>query len=124
MNNNKVVTIVVGAVAGLLVLSMLTRFFLLSMYGVSGSWMYFGLPLGGIGIVVLLLRLGLLNFADRSGGTAHTWYPGGQVHTPPAPMMPNASIAQRLQELDGMHAGGVISDTEYTAKRQQLITGM
>lgn len=35
-----------------------------------------------------------------------------------------ASIAQRLQQLDGMPAGGVISDTEYTAKHQQLITGM
>jgi hypothetical protein len=28
--------------------------------------MYFGLPFGGIGLVVLLLRLGLLNFGERS----------------------------------------------------------
>jgi hypothetical protein len=124
MNNNKVVTIAVGAVAALLVLSVLMRFVLMSMYGVSGSWMYFGLPIGGIGIVVLLLRLGLLNFGDRSGGAIHTWYPGGQVHTPPAPMVPSAPIAQRLRQLDGMRAGGVISEAEYAAKRQQLISGI
>ena len=124
MNNNKVVTIVVGAVAALLVLSLVMRFALLSMYGVSGSWMYFGLPIGGIGIVVLLLRLGLLNFGDRSGGAIHPWYPGTQVHTPPAPMVPIVPITQRLHELDGMRASGVISDTEYAAKRQELISGI
>jgi hypothetical protein len=124
INNNKVVPIVVGAVAALLVLSLVMRFVLLSTYGVSGSWMYVGLPIGGVGIVVLLLRLGLVNFGDRSGGAIHPWYPGGQVHTPPAPMVPSAPISQRLQELDGMYASGVISDAEYAAKRQQLITGM
>jgi hypothetical protein len=49
---------------------------MLSSYGVSGSWMYFGLPIGGIGLVVLLLRLGLLIGAQ----------------TPP--------ISQRLHDLD------------------------
>ena len=68
MNNNKVVAIVLGAVAALFALSLLMRFVLLSEYGVPGGWMYFGLPIGGIGLVVVLLRLGLLNFGGRSGG--------------------------------------------------------
>ena len=59
MNNNEVVAIVLGAVAAVFALSLLMRFVLLSEYGVPGGWMYFGLPIGGIGLVVLLLRLGL-----------------------------------------------------------------
>jgi TRAP-type C4-dicarboxylate transport system permease small subunit len=66
MNNNKGVAIALGAVAALFAFSLVVRFVVLSSYGVSGSWMYFGLPFGGIGLVVLLLRLGLLNFGERS----------------------------------------------------------
>jgi hypothetical protein len=35
---------------------------------------------------------------------------------------PDQSIAQRLQELETLRATGAISDTEYTAKRQQIIS--
>jgi Short C-terminal domain len=35
---------------------------------------------------------------------------------------PEPSAAQRLQELETLHATGVISDDEYTAKRQQIIS--
>ena len=70
MNNNEVVAIVLGAVAAVFALSLLMRFVLLSEYGVPGGWMYFGLPIGGIGLVVLLLRLGLLNFGGRSHDSA------------------------------------------------------
>jgi hypothetical protein len=125
MNNNKVVVVVLGAVAALFALSLLMRFVMLSEYGVSGSWMYFGLPLGGIGLVVLLLRLGLLNFGERSGSTMQPWHHNiGTQTPPPAPPVPVASVSQRLQELDGMHASGAISDSEYTAKRQQIISGI
>jgi hypothetical protein len=34
---------------------------------------------------------------------------------------PPQSTAQRLQELETLHATGVISDAEYTAKREQII---
>ncbi|GAS87110.1 SHOCT domain-containing protein [Mycolicibacterium brisbanense] len=41
----------------------------------------------------------------------------------PAPTMPapEPSTAQRLQELETLRATGAITDTEYTAKRQQII---
>jgi Short C-terminal domain len=41
------------------------------------------------------------------------------VLTPPAP-----STAQRLQELETLRATGVISEAEYTAKRQQIIAAL
>lgn len=34
---------------------------------------------------------------------------------------PQLSVGERLQELETLRTGGVISDAEYTAKRQQLI---
>jgi hypothetical protein len=124
-NNNKTIAIVLGAVAALFALSLLMRFVLLSQYGVSGSWMYFGLPIGGIGLVVLLLRLGLVNFGDRSGGTIQPWhYNNGVQSPPPASPPPVTSAPQRLQELERMRAYGAISDAEYTAKRQQIISSI
>jgi hypothetical protein len=44
----------------------------------------------------------------------------------PAPSMapPEPSAAQRLQELETLRATGVISDDEYTAKRQQIIADL
>jgi hypothetical protein len=117
--NNKVVAIALGAVAALFALSFLVRFVVLSQYGVSGGWMYFGLPIGGIGLVVLLLRLGLLNFGEKSGGTIQPWHFNSGVQTPPATPAP-----QRLQELEYMRASGAISDAEYTAKRQQVISSI
>ena len=73
MKNNPVVTIVLGAGAALLALSLIGRFVLLSDYGVSGGWLFFGLPFGGIGLFVLLLRLGVLNFGGRPTGTGPSW---------------------------------------------------
>jgi hypothetical protein len=120
MNNNKVVGLVVGAVVGLFALTMVMRFVMLSEYGVSGSWMYFGLPFGGIGLILLLLRLGLFNFGERSVRPTQPWHPNISAQTPPPP----APVSQRLQELDGMHASGAISDFEYSAKRQQIISSI
>jgi hypothetical protein len=48
---------------------------------------------------------------------------------PPAPAfvpppIPEPSTAQRLQQLETLRATGVISDEEYTAKRQQIIADL
>ncbi|MDT7762946.1 MAG: hypothetical protein QOC63_2366 [Mycobacterium sp.] len=120
-NNNKVLGIVLGAVAALFALSFVVRFVLLSQYGLSGGWIFFALPFGGIGVLVLVLRLGLLNFGDRSGRTVQPWQYNIGTQAPPVAPSPPA-VSQRLQELEGMRANGAISDAEYTAKRQQIIS--
>ena len=38
-----------------------------------------------------------------------------------APVVPVAPAAQRLQELEALHAMGTITESEYTAKRAQII---
>ena len=87
--------------------------------------MYFGLPIGGIGLVVLLLRLGLLNFGGRSGGTIQPWHYNSGMPTPPSVSSPAAaSVPHRLQQLETMRESGAISDAEYTAKRQQIISSI
>ena len=179
MNNNKVIALVVGGVVALFAVWMVFRMFILSQYGFGVSPLfYLGLPIGGISVIVLLLlRLGLLNFGDRPG--SHPWqrpggwqappqpwqHPGAQVppqpwqqpgaqipaqpwqqpgaQVPPQPWQqpvqppppavappvaavapPTPSIAQRLQELETLRATGAISDTEYTTKRQKIISEM
>jgi hypothetical protein len=123
MNNNKAIVITVGAVVALLTLSFVVRFLMLSEYGVSGGWIYYGLPLGGIGVVVLMLRLGLLNFGERSSRPIQPLqYHSGAYPPAPAAPQPVASVSQRLQELDGMRSSGAISEAEYNAKREQIIS--
>jgi hypothetical protein len=75
-------------------------------------------------VVVLLLRLGLLHFGERSGGTIQSWQYNAGPQTPPASPPRAASLPQRLQDLETMRAGGVISDAEYTARRQQIIASI
>jgi hypothetical protein len=128
-NNNKVIAIVLGAVAALFALSFVVRFVLLSQYGLSGGWMFFALPFGGIGLLVLVLRLGLLNLGDRPGSTVQAWQHNIGVPAPPVAPSPAVApsppaVSQRLQELEGMRASGAISDAEYTAKRQQIISAL
>ena len=123
--NNKVIAMVLGAVAALFALSFVVRFVLLSQYGVSGGWIYFGLPFGGIGVLALLLRLGLLNFGDKSGGTALPWQHNIGMQAPPLASSPPAAAASlRMQELESMRASGAISHVEYSAKRQQIISNI
>jgi hypothetical protein len=128
MNSNKGIAIALAAVGAVLALSLLVRFVVLSQYGVSGGWMYLALPFGGIGVVVLLLRLGLLNRGQWSGGSIqpsqYNQFNSGAHTPPPAPSQPATSASQRLQELENMRAGGAISDAEYTAKRQQIISSI
>ena len=127
MNSNKRIAITLGGVAVLLTLGLVVRFVVLSQYGFGGSWMYLGLPFGGIGIVVLLLRLGVMGAGQRSGnfiqpGT-YTHYVGGAQPTP-SPFPVPASAPQRLQDLENLRAHGAISDAEYAARRQQIISSI
>ena len=70
MKNNKPALILAGAIAALFVISFVIRFVALSELGLPGGWtLYFGLPVGGIGLLILLLRLGLLNFGQGSTAT-------------------------------------------------------
>jgi hypothetical protein len=57
--------------------------------------------------------------------------PAPQMATPPAAAptpsfmsAPSPSTSQRLQELETLRATGAISDSEYTAKRQQIIADL
>ncbi len=86
---------------------------------VFGGWTYFALPFGGIGIVVLLLRLGVLNLRTTSRGVDAPWR-FDLSNTSPAAV----SVPQRLHELENMRASGAISDAEYIAKRQAIISGI
>ena len=120
--NNKTIAIALGSVAALFALSLVARFVLFSEYGPSGGWMFVGLPFGGIGIVVLLLRLGVFNSGQRFGTTMAPWQ--HHVGMPFAPPAPSASASARLQELEYLLTSGAISHAEYTAKRQQIMSGM
>jgi hypothetical protein len=125
--NNKAIAIVLGAVAALFAVSLLVRFIVLSQYGFAGPWIWFALPAGGIGLVVLLLRLGLLNFGQNSGGTVQAWQHNIGAQAPPvappyAPPPPAAPASQRLQQLDSMRSNGAISESEYNSQREQIIS--
>jgi hypothetical protein len=122
MNNRA--KVVVGASVGLLAIWLILRVVMLSQAGISGgSIFYFGLPVGGIvALILLLLRLGLLNFGEGSSATVQHWPHNTAVQAPPPAFSPLAvPMSQRLQELEAMHTSGVISETEYAAKRAQII---
>jgi TRAP-type C4-dicarboxylate transport system permease small subunit len=55
---NKAVTIALGTAATLFSVSLVLRCVLISAYGIPGDWVYLGLPIGGISVVALLLRIG------------------------------------------------------------------
>jgi len=119
------IAIALCSVAALFALSLVVRFVLLSAYGLSGGWMFVGLPFGGIGIAVLLLRLGVFNSGQRSGSTMVPWQHHIGMQAPPfAPPAPAAAASQRLQELEYLLTSGAISRAEYTAKRQQIMSAM
>jgi hypothetical protein len=48
--------------------------------------------------------------------------PSGAPAVPPVAAPPQRSAAERLQELETLRAMGTISDEEYTAKRQQILS--
>ena len=69
------------------------------------------------------MRLGLLNFGDRSSGTIQTWEHHIAMQGPsPAPPSPAASTSQRLEELETLRTRGTISDIEYSEERARIIS--
>jgi hypothetical protein len=125
MKNNKPVVILAGSIAALFVISLVIRFVALSELGMPGGWMlYFGLPVGGIGVLILLLRLGLLNFGQGSTATIRPLQHGGVVHAPWTPAPTAAPTTQRLQEIENLRASGAISDDQYTAERARIIASL
>jgi len=125
MKNNKPVVILAGAIAALFVISLVIRFVALSELGMPGGWtLYFGLPVGGIGLLILLLRLGLLNFGQGPTATIRPLQQGGVVHAPWMPAPTVAPTTKRLQEIENLRASGAISDDEYTAERARIIASL
>ena len=122
--NNKT-RVVLGAIVALFAISLIFRFVVLSHMGLAGGWIfYLGLPIGGVvAILLLLLRLGLLNFGEGSTAPVRHWQHNTAVQGP-RPVSPpsEAPTWQRLQELDALRTSGTISDTEYAAKRERIIS--
>lgn len=117
---NKPVVILAAAIAALFAISFAVRFAALSEVGVSSGWMLmFCLPAGGIGLLVVLLRIGLLNGGSRSSGAP--------MPAPPARWTPEPTLApttKRLQEIENLRASGAISDDEYAAERARIIASL
>jgi hypothetical protein len=112
MNNNKPVIFVAAGIAALFAISFVVRFVALSEMGLPGGRMLFlCMPVGGIGLLVVLLRLGLLN------NLGHNFSAFSAV--PPAP-----TKSQRLQEIENLRASGAMSEDEYTAERGRIISSI
>jgi hypothetical protein len=123
MNNRT--KVILGAIVALFAISLVFRFVVLSQVGVAGGWIfYLGLPIGGIiALLVLLLRLGLLNFGESPSATVQHWQhnTAGQA---PAPASPPPAASQRLDELETLRTNRIISETEYAAERARIISGI
>ena len=65
----------------------------------------------GIGLLVVLLRLGMLNSSSQNFSAF--------TSAPSAP-----TKAQRLQEIENLRASGALSDDEYTAERGRIISSI
>jgi len=124
MNNNKPVLVLAGAIAAVFAISFVVRFVALSELGLPSGWMLFALPAGGIGLLILLLRLGLLNFGRGPSATIRPIQHGGVVHAPWTPAPTAAPTTQRLQEIENLRASGAISDDQYTAERARIIASL
>lgn len=117
----KVVVLLSGALIALLLLS---RYFALSRAGMPLGWMlYLGLPITAAGV---LFALRLINLSSGWGTKIdHLQHTTG---TPPHPTLslsqPAVPVSERLEELQALHANGAISDTEYSARRLQIISEM
>jgi hypothetical protein len=119
-SNNKPFVILAAAIAALFALSFVVRLIAFSQLGISTGWMLlFFLPAGGIGLLVVLLRLGLLSSGSPSFGATT---PAPPARWTPAPTV--APTATRLQEIENLHASGAISDDEYTAERARIIASL
>jgi len=110
--NNKPFVLLAAAIAALFTISFVVRFVALSEMGLPGGWMLFlFLPAGGIGLLVVLLRLGVLTSFSQNVGAFN-----------PAPPAPTKS--QRLQEIENLRVSGALSVDEYTAERSRIISSI
>ena len=138
-NRNKIVPIVIGAAVAIVTISILLRFVLFSGYGIPSSYLFLGLPGAGIGLLVLLLRLGVFGNSQRSSGFVGTWEQNGWQQNfgaqpsqyPAAPQYPGApqypaapTAAQHLQELDRLLHTGAISQEDYATRRAQILSAI
>ena len=97
-------------------ISFAVRFVALSEMGLPGGWMLFlCLPAGGIGLLVVLLRLGMLSSLSQNF-SAFT--------SAPAAPLPAPTKSQRLQEIENLRASGALSEDEYTAERGRIISSI
>jgi hypothetical protein len=114
--------VIVGAIVALFAISLVLRFVVLSRVGVAGGWVfYLSLPIGGIvALLLLLLRLGPLNFGKSPSATVQHWQHNTAGQAPP-PASPPPAASQRLEELETLHNHGILSDTDYAAERARII---
>jgi len=98
----------------------------------------YGVPLGGSFDLRsnLAMREQVLEIVRRNAAGQQAPWPGAQQPSPPAaapnpasaawypPPPPAPSAAQRLQELETLRATGAITESEYAAKRQQVIASL
>jgi hypothetical protein len=112
----KVAVLMSGALVALL---LLLRYFALRRAGMPLGWMlYLGLPTTAAGVLFALL---LINLGAGRGAKDAKRDPG----VPARPIWlspPEAWAAQRLKEVEALHAKGAISDSEYTARRLHIIS--
>lgn len=112
--------VVVLATGGMVALMLLSRYFVLRRSGMPLEWMlYLGLPITAAGV---LFALALINLG--SGWTTKVDVPrcSGTLRAPPFDPAVGPSLSQRLKELEELHARGAITDTEYSARRLQIIS--
>ena len=114
----KVVVLLSGALIALLLLS---RYFALSRAGVPLGWMlYLGLPITAAGV---LFALRLINLGAGWGSKVDHLERSG-AEAPRALSQPAVPVSERLRELQALRDNGAISDTEYSARRLQIISEM
>jgi hypothetical protein len=127
VNRNKVVPIAIAVAVSIFAISMLLRFAIFSQYGIPTSYLLFGLPGAGIGLVVLLLRLGVFTGGQRSSGMVGPWQQNGWqqnfgAQPPQYPVAPAPTASQHLAELDRLWQTGAISPDDYAARRARIIS--
>jgi hypothetical protein len=115
----KVVVLLSGALIALLLLS---RYFALSRAGMPLGWMlYLGLPITAAGVLFALRLINLgAGWGTKIDHLQHTT--GAPPRRPLSLSQPAVSVSERLKELQALHANGAISDTEYSARRLQIIS--
>ncbi|OBG38870.1 SHOCT domain-containing protein [Mycobacterium sp. E3198] len=110
----KAAVLLSGALVAVL---LLLRYLALSRAGLPLGWLlYLGLPITAAGV---LFALRLINLGAG-------W--GARDTTRPAPPIalsypePPVPVSERFRELEALRAAGAISDAEYAARRQHIIT--